>query len=170
MSNADKVRTRIAEAKEAGETPEMVVAWAIETLGMKKQLAGVYVKNNWDKKPKAPKTPEEPKPEKAPKEKKVRAEKTPKLSKTKTPSAPLNNMTDVRNYLISLGKEVNDHFDGGKVVCDLGEISMAFGDFFVRVPGEVDEEGRQISRVMSPAHLRRYILGDNSKIGKLEIL
>ena len=85
-------------------------------------------------------------------------------------SVKLTCMSDVKDYLISLGKTIENEFDGGKVVCDLGEISMAFGDFFVRVPGEVDEEGRQISRVMSPAHLRRYILGDNSKIGKLEIL
>lgn len=96
--------------------------------------------------------------------------KTPKLSRTKTPLSPLNNMIDVHNYLISLGKEVNDYFDGSKVVCDLGEISMIFNDFFVLVPGEVDENGRQISRVMSPTHLRRYILGDNSKIGSLKII
>lgn len=48
-TNASRVRDRIKEAKAANETAEVVVAWAVETLGMSPQLAKTYVKNNWAK-------------------------------------------------------------------------------------------------------------------------
>ena len=43
------VREQIAVAKRNNLAPETVVAWAVETLGMKLGLAKVYVKENWGK-------------------------------------------------------------------------------------------------------------------------
>jgi SprT protein len=48
-SNAERVRGRIAVAKRNGEAADAVVEWAVVTLGMKRQLAKAYVKNNWSK-------------------------------------------------------------------------------------------------------------------------
>lgn len=48
-TNASRVRERITEAKAANESADVVVAWAVETLGMSPQLARTYVKNNWAK-------------------------------------------------------------------------------------------------------------------------
>lgn len=41
------VRNRIAEAKAANETPDVVIAWAMENLGQSKALATRYVVENW---------------------------------------------------------------------------------------------------------------------------
>lgn len=41
------VRNRIAEAKAAHETPDVVIAWAMENLGQSKALATRYVVENW---------------------------------------------------------------------------------------------------------------------------
>ncbi len=46
---SDKVRARIAIAKQKKEGKEVVVAWAIAELGMKKALAKAYVDGNWRK-------------------------------------------------------------------------------------------------------------------------
>ena len=46
---SDKVRARIALAKQQKETKEVVIAWAIAELGMKKALAKAYVEGNWNK-------------------------------------------------------------------------------------------------------------------------
>ena len=48
-SNADKVRARIMQAKQAGEGEEAVIQWAIAVLGQSRSLARSYVKNNWNK-------------------------------------------------------------------------------------------------------------------------
>lgn len=46
-SKAELVRGRIAQAKQAGEGPAVVVQWAVMGLGMSLSLAKTYVKNNW---------------------------------------------------------------------------------------------------------------------------
>lgn len=48
-SNAELVRARIAQAKARAESADIVVLWAVDTLGMKTALAKTYVKNNWCK-------------------------------------------------------------------------------------------------------------------------
>ena len=51
VSKADAIRAQIAVVKAAqgSEAFEVVVAWAVSTLGMTRTLARTYVKNNWDK-------------------------------------------------------------------------------------------------------------------------
>ena len=51
VTKASQVRARIAVAKQTGELPDVVVGWAVDTLGMDKGLARVYVRNNWSKVP-----------------------------------------------------------------------------------------------------------------------
>ncbi len=51
VTKASQVRARIAIAKQTSELPDVVVGWAVETLGMDKNLARVYVRNNWSKVP-----------------------------------------------------------------------------------------------------------------------
>ncbi len=46
---SDRVRARIALAKTANETQDVVIAWVITELGMSKPLAKTYVKGNWNK-------------------------------------------------------------------------------------------------------------------------
>lgn len=46
-SKADLVRGRIMMAKRNGEAPDVVVQWAIQSLGMTAALAKTYVKGNW---------------------------------------------------------------------------------------------------------------------------
>jgi hypothetical protein len=48
-TNADKVRGYIRAAKERGFGPEFVIEMAVSHLGMNRQLAKAYTKNNWDK-------------------------------------------------------------------------------------------------------------------------
>lgn len=48
-TNAERVRARIALAKQQNETPATVVEWAIVTLGQSRSLAKSYVTNNWHK-------------------------------------------------------------------------------------------------------------------------
>ena len=45
-TNASKVRAQIAVARATGQDAESVVQWAVDNLGMKRQLARAYVKNN----------------------------------------------------------------------------------------------------------------------------
>lgn len=49
VRKSDQVRARIAIAKQNSEADAVVVQWAIDNLGMARQLARVYVKNNWAK-------------------------------------------------------------------------------------------------------------------------
>ena len=49
VRKSDQVRARIAIAKQNSEADTVVVQWAIDNLGMARQLARVYVKNNWAK-------------------------------------------------------------------------------------------------------------------------
>ena len=49
VRKSDQVRARIAIAKQNNEADTIVVQWAIDNLGMARQLARVYVKNNWAK-------------------------------------------------------------------------------------------------------------------------
>ena len=56
VTKADLVRACITQAKsgvmfgsDIPEKKEYVIAWAVDTLGMEKNLAKVYVNNNWDK-------------------------------------------------------------------------------------------------------------------------
>jgi hypothetical protein len=49
VRKSDKVRARIALAKQQNETQAVVIEWVIAELQMAKQLAKVYVKGNWDK-------------------------------------------------------------------------------------------------------------------------
>ena len=49
VTKSSLVREQIAVAKRNNLAPETVVAWAVETLGMKLGLAKVYVKENWGK-------------------------------------------------------------------------------------------------------------------------
>jgi hypothetical protein len=49
LRKSDRVRARIALAKTASETQDVVIAWVIAELGMSKQLAKTYVKGNWNK-------------------------------------------------------------------------------------------------------------------------
>lgn len=50
-TNADKVRAVLRQLKAdvGSEAFERTVDWAVATLGMKRQLARSYVKNNWDR-------------------------------------------------------------------------------------------------------------------------
>jgi len=47
ISNASRIRQKIAEAKEAGQDKNFVVDWAVATLGQTKPVAKSYVKNIW---------------------------------------------------------------------------------------------------------------------------
>lgn len=49
LMKSQRVRLRITYAKANNQTDEVVVKWAIDTLGMQRQLARAYVKNNWSK-------------------------------------------------------------------------------------------------------------------------
>ena len=49
VTNASRVRARIAEAKAQGHSEIAVVEYAVNTLGMTRALAKAYVKNNWSK-------------------------------------------------------------------------------------------------------------------------
>jgi hypothetical protein len=51
VSKADAIRAQIAVVKAAqgSEAFEVVVAWAVNELGMTRTLARTYVKNNWSK-------------------------------------------------------------------------------------------------------------------------
>lgn len=46
-TKAEQVRARVVQAKEAGESQMVVEEWVVRTLGMKRQLARVYTKENW---------------------------------------------------------------------------------------------------------------------------
>lgn len=48
-TKADRVREQIGLAKANGLNGDVVVNWAVAELGMKRQLARVYVKENWMK-------------------------------------------------------------------------------------------------------------------------
>lgn len=128
MSKANQVRARILEAKEAGEDQAVVVAWAIENLGMSKGLANTYVKENWDKKVKTEKkvSSEKIKTEKPPKEKKPR---------TKTPV----NLTEAMEMMKSVGFEIIS-FDGGKIETPEGNYSMFGKDIYFRHFDEAAKE------------------------------
>ncbi len=120
MSKADQVRARIAEAKINSEDHAVVVAWAMETLGMSKGLANTYVKENWDKGVKTQKVSD-----KEPKEK-----KEPKALKEKRVAVP-KNMTEVVAILKNRGVEVLS-FDGGSAVTKDGSYSMYGKDIYFR--------------------------------------
>jgi hypothetical protein len=49
LMKSQRVRLRITYAKANNQTDEVVVKWAVDTLGMQRQLARAYVKNNWHK-------------------------------------------------------------------------------------------------------------------------
>jgi hypothetical protein len=49
LQKSQRVRLRITFAKANCQNEEVVVKWAIATLGMQRQLARSYVKNNWHK-------------------------------------------------------------------------------------------------------------------------
>lgn len=48
-SNAQRFRDRIAQAKQHGEDPSVVIQFGIEVLGQSRALASTYLKNNWNK-------------------------------------------------------------------------------------------------------------------------
>jgi len=47
ISNASRIRQKIAEAKEAGQDKNFVIDWAVVTLGQTRPVAKSYVKNIW---------------------------------------------------------------------------------------------------------------------------
>ena len=49
VTKSSVVRERILQAKQHNEQPDVVVAFAVEQLGMARPLARVYVKENWPK-------------------------------------------------------------------------------------------------------------------------
>lgn len=175
LPNTVLVRNRITEAKQASESQDVVIQWAMDNLGMTRGVAGNYVRCAWDhdqviKKPrinaaklKEPKLPKEPK-----------APKTPKVSRALNvqssggKNVALNNLSDVKDWLESIKVGVTN-FDGTSLETDLGKISMAFGDFFVTKKTSNVIDGRPETELMSPKHFKRFVLGDTSKIGFVEL-
>lgn len=49
VTNSQRVRDRIAEAKLNNEAPEVVIGWAMSTLGQPRALATRYVVENWNR-------------------------------------------------------------------------------------------------------------------------
>lgn len=162
LSKPGQLRAKFAEmtAAETEIVPEELVTWAVTEVGMSNADARYYVKLSFGDNFPGWVTKDG-----------VRAneQKTPKISrekKEKTPTSSLNNLIDVQAWLTELGIECTG-FDGITLQSAVGNISMAFGDFFVTRNPELVTEGRPAVEMMSPKHLRRYVLNDNSKIGKL---
>jgi hypothetical protein len=141
-------------------TPEELVEFAINDIGYIAADARYYVKaefgGNFPGWTKTDGTTTQPKSE------------APKLSRAqkKIETGKLSSLNDVEAWFKELGI-VCSEFDGVTLKTAIGDISMAFGDFFLtRLPENVTD-GRPAVEVLSPTHLRRLVLGDNSTIGKL---